>query len=125
MAFATYVLGDKWFLDQFVDQMILLWANALGISDGRTPFARPASGGRPVLFVTGASSDEAGLDQGEQAGRRVVCVGAELIRTGDGAAEQGGLKEIALQQRAEGLGRPQGVPDLRRAGSPASGRSSG
>ena len=39
MAFATYVLVDKWFLDQLVDQLILLWTNALGISDWRPPSA--------------------------------------------------------------------------------------
>ena len=40
MAFATDVLGDKWSLEQLVDdQLILLWTNALGISDWRTPSA--------------------------------------------------------------------------------------
>ena len=40
MAFATDVLGDMWSLERLVhDQLILLWTNALGISDWRTPSA--------------------------------------------------------------------------------------
>jgi hypothetical protein len=58
-----------------------------------------------VLLVTGSSSDELGLDQGQQAGRRVVRLGAELAPHRGRAAEHGSLEEVALQQRAEGLGR--------------------
>ena len=60
--------------------------------------------GRPVWVVTGSSSEESGLDQGQQDGRRVVRLVAELVDTGNGAAEHGGHEEVAPQQHAERLG---------------------
>jgi AcrR family transcriptional regulator len=35
MAYATYVLGDKWKLDDLVDTLTRLWVNALRIPDGQ------------------------------------------------------------------------------------------
>jgi hypothetical protein len=60
----------------------------------------------------GMSSEESGLDQGQQDGRRVVRLVAELVGTGNGAAEHGGHEEVAPQQHAERLGPPQGFADL-------------
>jgi hypothetical protein len=59
MAFATYVLGDKWFLDQFVAQMILLWANALGCGCRKCHPCR--SCGMPALMEDAAQSGRADL----------------------------------------------------------------
>ena len=71
MALATYVLCDKWFFDQRVDQMMLLWTNLPGISDRRTGSASPASGGRPVLLVTDSRGGLPGHPgQGRPVGRR-------------------------------------------------------